>query len=122
MNFGLEKTTQRVDLQIPPSISGVIFASDFQGPNFEFEGPPQPSLPPEPPVPENWFGAQPMEISDDHDGDYLMRTLIEALTPQGCNEENSEQPRRSSRTRTQTEYYQAEEVERQEKAAREKEH
>lgn len=124
-NFGRNETTlnQLQDLQIP-SMPGVIFASDFQGPAFEFEGPAQPELPPEPETPANWFpdaGVQPMEVSDDN-GDCLMNALLEALTPPGCNEEMPEQPRRSSRTRIQTQYFQSEEVERQEKAAREKEH
>ena len=128
INFRLNSATQNQDrgLPISSSIPGVIFASDFQGPDFQFEGPQQPALPPVPPAPAKWFedmaGAQPMETSDDNNGDLLMKALMEALTPPDCNEEKSEQPRRSSRTKVQTQYFQVEEVERQEKAAREKEH
>jgi len=61
-----------------------------------------------------------MEISAEDVGN-LLNELLEAMTPPAEVEEVIEQPRRSSRARVQTTYYQSDEVERHDKIAKERE-
>ena len=107
-------------LQFHSNLTGVIFASDFQGPEFQFEGPRQPDLPAPPPPLAQWFENEaevaPMDVSVE-DVRTLLNDLVDAMTPPCEAEETPEPPRRSSRTKVQTKYYQSDEVERHDKAA-----
>ena len=120
--FQVGQTTPEEDesLQFHSNLTGVIFASDFQGPEFQFKGPQQPELPASSPPPAQWFENEaevaPMEISAE-DVRTLLNDLVEAMTPPCEAEDIPEPPRRSSRTKVQTKYYQSDEVERQDKVA-----
>lgn len=125
--FLVGKATPKRDhvQQVGSTLPGVIFASDYQGPDFHFQGPQQPELPPSPPPPTAWFqnddaAGAPMDISAEDVGN-LLNNLLEAMTPPAEVEEVIEQPRRSSRTRIQTTYYQSDEIERHDKTAKERE-
>jgi len=73
---------------------GSFFASDYQGPNFEFQGPPIPELPPSTSPPAHWFqndfGTAPMEISE-ADVNNLLNNLLEVMSPPQV-EETTEPP------------------------------
>ena len=125
-----DNEVQITDPPAPPTEKNVQFHSNLSENTLapenqhdaQGESPPQNALPPpstsDEVLPENEENAVPMEISDDHNTDEPLDNPSEAVLPPGNEEKSDDLPRRSSRTRTQAQYYQSDEVERQDKNAR----